>query len=82
VALLPTIYLSLYLAGIRRRVRHIGSPERVFGEWWKCDAELAAVRDDFRVEDETDERFRIYRAGDGKDSAIGSQRWFLHGIFG
>jgi hypothetical protein len=28
------------------------------------------------------ERFWIYRAGDGEDTAPGSHRWFLHGIFG
>jgi protein ImuB len=54
----------------------------VFGEWWKRDAELIAVRDYFQVEDEAGERFWIYRAGDGEDEATGSHRWFLHGIFG
>ena len=34
------------------------------------------------VEDETGERFWIYRSGDGEDTATGSHRWFLHGIFG
>lgn len=67
---------------IRRRVVRADGPERVFGEWWKRDAELAAVRDYFRVEDEAGERFWIYRAGDGEDPRTGSQRWFLHGIFG
>ena len=56
-------------------------PERVFGEWWKGDSELIAVRDYFQVEDESGERFWIYRAGDGEDAATGSHRWFLHGIF-
>ncbi|MGX8009072.1 DUF6504 family protein [Mesorhizobium sp. ORM8.1] len=68
--------------GIRRRVKRADGPERVFGEWWKRDAELAAVRDYFQVEDEGGERFWIYRAGDGEDAATGSHRWFLHGIFG
>ena len=54
--------------GIRRRVRRADGPERVFGEWWQRDAELAAVRDYFRVEDEAGERFWIYRAGDGEDA--------------
>ena len=57
-------------------------PERVFGEWWKRDAELVAVRDYFRVEDEAGERYWIYRAGDGEDAETGSHRWFLHGVFG
>jgi protein ImuB len=68
--------------GVRRRVTRADGPERVFGEWWKRDAELAAVRDYFRVEDDAGECFWIYRAGDGEDAETGSQRWFLHGIFG
>lgn len=68
--------------GVRRRVKRADGPERIFGEWWKRDAELAAVRDYFRVEDEAGERFWIYRAGDGEDSETGSHRWFMHGIFG
>jgi protein ImuB len=83
VALLPDHPpASFTWRGIRRRVRRADGPERVFGEWWKRDAELTAVRDYFRVEDEAGERFWIYRAGDGKDASTGSQCWFLHGIFG
>jgi protein ImuB len=83
VALLPDHPpASFTWRGIRRRVLRADGPERVFGEWWKRDPELAAVRDYFQVEDEAGERFWIYRAGDGEDSATGSQRWFLHGIFG
>ena len=68
--------------GIRRRVKRADGPERVFGEWWDRDAELATVRDYFRVEDEAGERYWLYRAGDGEDAATGPQRWFLHGVFG
>ena len=68
--------------GVRRCVKYADGPERVFGEWWKHDAELIAVRDYFRVEDEAGERFWIYRAGDGEDATTGSHCWFLHGIFG
>jgi protein ImuB len=83
VALLPDHPpVSFTWRGIRRRVKCVDGPERVFGEWWKCDAELIAVRDYFRIEDEAGERFWIYRAGDGEDAATGSHRWFLHGIFG
>ena len=67
---------------MRRRVKRADGPERVFGEWWKREAELATVRDYFRIEDEGGERFWIYRAGNGEDGATGSHRWFLHGIFG
>ena len=68
--------------GVRRWVRRADGPERVFGEWWKRDAELVAVRDYFRIEDDTGERFWIFRAGDGEDGATGSHRWFLHEVFG
>lgn len=83
VALLPDQPpVSFSWRGMRRRVKRADGPERIFGEWWKRDAELATVRDYFRVEDESGERFWVYRAGDGENSATGSQRWFLHGIFG
>lgn len=83
VALLPDHPpASFTWRGVRRRVKRADGPERVFGEWWKRDAELEAVRDYFRVEDETGERFWVYRAGDGEDAGTGSHRWFLHGVFG
>ena len=59
--------ISFTWRGIRRRVTCADGPERIFGEWWKQDAELFAVRDYFQVEDEAGERFWIYRAGDGED---------------
>ncbi|MFC3694880.1 Y-family DNA polymerase [Chenggangzhangella methanolivorans] len=83
VALLPDHPpVSFTWRGVRRRVRRADGPERVFGEWWKRDAELVAVRDYFRVEDDAGERYWLYRAGDGEDAATGSHRWFLHGVFG
>jgi protein ImuB len=68
--------------GKRRRIVRGDGPERVFGEWWLRDAELHAVRDYYVVEDESGERFWVYRAGDGVDTATGSHRWFIHGIYG
>jgi len=83
VALLPDHPpVNFTWRGVRRRVKCADGPERVFGEWWKQDAELIAVRDYFRVEDEAGERFWIYRSGNGEEAATGSQSWFLHGIFG
>jgi protein ImuB len=83
VALLPDHPpVNFTWRGVRRRVRRADGPERVFGEWWKRDAELIAVRDYFQVEDDAGERFWIFRAGDGEDAATGSHRWFMHGIFG
>ena len=83
IALLPdNPPVAFTWRGVRRRVKRADGPERVFGEWWKADAEAQAVRDYFRVEDESGERYWIFRAGDGEDPATGSQRWFLHGVFG
>lgn len=83
VALLPDHPpASFTWRGIRRRVRRADGPERIFGEWWLCDPELAAVRDYFRVEDDAGDRYWIYRAGDGENAETGSHRWFLHGVFG
>lgn len=83
VALLPDHPpVTFSWRGVRRRVKRADGPERIFGEWWRQDAELSAVRDYFRVEDEAGERYWIYRAGDGEDPATGSHRWFIHGIFG
>ncbi|TYR35487.1 DNA polymerase Y family protein [Mesorhizobium microcysteis] len=67
--------------GVRRRVKRADGPERIRGEWWKRDAEMTTVRDYFRVEDETGERYWLFRSGDGEREDSGSHRWFLHGIF-
>lgn len=64
------------------RVTRADGPERVFGEWWRSDKESASVRDYFQVEDEQGRRFWLFRAGDGEDPGTGSQRWWLHGMFG
>ena len=64
------------------RVARADGPERVFGEWWKRDSELIAVRDYFRIEDEAGARLWIYRTGDGENAGTGSHHWFLHGVFG
>ncbi|MGU3315427.1 DNA polymerase Y family protein [Sphingomonas sp. M6A6_1c] len=57
-------------------------PERIHGEWWRRDGELWAVRDYFRVEDDTGARFWLFRRGDGVDGATGDLSWYLHGLFG
>ena len=76
----PPVYFTW--RGIRRRVIRADGPERIFGEWWKRDAETVAVRDYFAVEDESGERFWLFRAGDGEDLATGDFSWFIHGVFG
>ena len=68
--------------GRRRKIKWADGPERIFGEWWKHRTEAPSVRDYFQVEDETGERFWIYRAGDGENPETGSHAWFLHGFFG
>ncbi|WP_090600381.1 Y-family DNA polymerase [Pelagibacterium luteolum] len=83
IALLPdNPPVSITWRGIRRRVKRADGPERVFGEWWKADIELSAVRDYFRIEDDTGERYWVFRAGDGENAETGSHKWFLHGVFG
>ncbi|SIT87038.1 protein ImuB [Pontibaca methylaminivorans] len=83
MALLPDHPPAWFIwRGTRHMIARADGPERIFGEWWTRDAELAAVRDYFRVEDTSGARYWIFRAGDGEDAATGSQRWFLHGLFG
>ena len=67
--------------GLRRRVTRADGPERLFGEWWRREDEGASVRDYFVVEDETGERFWLFRSGDGESQATGDLRWYVHGIF-
>jgi len=74
--------VSFSWRGVRRRVTHADGPERIFGEWWKRDAELKSVRDYFQVEDADGKRFWIFRSGDGEHPETGAQSWYLHGIFG
>jgi protein ImuB len=70
--------------GKSRRVRLAEGPERIGQEWWRKafdDIGPGKVRDYYRVEDETGERFWIFRAGlygDGEKAP----KWWLHGLFG
>lgn len=67
---------------VAHRVRRSDGPERVFGEWWRSDAEMSSVRDYFQVEDEAGQRFWIFREGDGENRETGNLDWYLHGFFG
>lgn len=83
VALLPDQPpVSFSWRGVRRRVRRADGPERIFGEWWRRDGELDAVRDYFQLEDEAGERFWVFRRGDGEQPVTGDLTWYLHGLFG
>lgn len=57
-------------------------PERVHGEWWRRDAEVWAVRDYYRVEDEAGGRYWVFRRGDGFEDDTGDLSWWMHGVFG
>ncbi len=65
----------------RHQVCRADGPERIAGEWWHRPGEFQAVRDYFRIEDETGRRFWLFRRGDGADGSTGDLRWFLHGLF-
>lgn len=67
--------------GKRRKVKNADGPERIFGEWWERNSEMAAVRDYFVIADEGGERLWIFRSGDGVDTETGSHKWFVHGVF-
>jgi protein ImuB len=67
------------------RVAQADGPERIAEEWWQPDGQLIdgagapdAIRDYYRVEDETGRRFWLFRAGLPGDPP---PRWFLHGVF-
>lgn len=77
-ALLPDHPPALFVwRGARHRIRRMDGPERIYGEWWRSDAETESIRDYYRVEDETGLRFWLFRAGLSNEA-----RWFLHGLFG
>jgi protein ImuB len=65
------------------RVAQADGPERIAEEWWRPDGRLTdgdrdAIRDYYRVEDETGRRFWLFRAGLPGDRPPG---WFIHGVF-
>jgi len=67
--------------GRSHRVVAGDGPERIHGEWWRRDAEVWAVRDYFRVEDEAGGRFWLFRRGDGVEDETGDLSWWIHGVF-
>jgi len=60
-------------------VRIADGPERIFGEWWKAQEEVAEVRDYFRVENDRGERYWLFRTSAGFSGPGG--QWYLHGLF-
>jgi nucleotidyltransferase/DNA polymerase involved in DNA repair len=67
--------------GRAHRVVAGDGPERIHGEWWRRDAEVWAVRDYFRVEDEEGGRFWLFRRGDAVEDETGDLSWWIHGVF-
>ena len=63
------------------RVAAADGPERLYGEWWRSEAERDSVRDYFQVEAEEGARFWLFRAGDGESPATGRMSWHIHGVF-
>ena len=60
----------------RFRVARADGPERVHGEWWLSGAEQGLVRDYYRVEAATGDRFWLFRDA----PAAQGGRWWLHGL--
>jgi protein ImuB len=79
-ALLPDYPPALFSwRGEARKVRCADGPERIFGEWWRNSKEVSEIRDYFRIEDESGERYWLFR--DSRLSPEQTYRWYLHGIF-
>ncbi|ACL60002.1 conserved hypothetical protein [Methylobacterium nodulans ORS 2060] len=77
IAELPDAPPALFVWRARRcRVARADGPERVFGEWWRSDAEVSAVRDYYRVEDRTGARYWLFRDAPAAEGG----RWWLHGL--
>ena len=72
----------LLLRGATYEVTARDGPERIPGEWSRRADEMWAVRDYFRVETASGERFWLFRRGDGVDMPTGDLSWHIHGIFG
>lgn len=60
------------------RLAHIIGPERIGGEWWRGHRH---TRDYFEVEDDTGQRFWIFRVPHFRWPDRITMRWFLHGRF-
>ena len=70
---------------VAHRITQADGPERIAEEWWQPDGQLIgsdglpdAIRDYYRVEDETGRRFWLFRAG---LPGVSPPRWFIDGLF-
>ncbi|MGN7885409.1 Y-family DNA polymerase [Dyadobacter sp. 22481] len=58
------------------KVKHADGPDRIEAEWWLADG---LHRDYYAVEDETGNRYWIFRLGHYGDDH--NPQWFIHGFF-
>jgi protein ImuB len=65
---------------VAHRVTRFAGPERIAPEWWR-DSPGTRLRDYYRIEDQTGQRFWIYRDGVLGDGRGETPRWFVHGVF-
>jgi len=63
-----------------REIVRVEGPERVAPEWWK-ERSTVRLRDYYRVEAVSGQRFWIYRHGVIGDGRGGLPDWYIHGLF-
>ena len=79
LALMPDAPPAAFVwRGERHRVARADGPERVRGEWWVSQAEVASVRDYYRVETTEGGRYWLFRDAPMAEGP----RWWLQGVFG
>lgn len=60
------------------KIVHVEGPERVSMEWWRAQ-DAQPTRDYFRIEDESGQRFWLFR--NGLYGEVVEPKWFMHGLF-
>ncbi len=65
-------------------ILHVEGPERIAMEWWRAH-EAMPTRDYFRVEDDSGQRFWLFRDGLYgeiiRDGEVVAPQWYVHGLF-
>lgn len=70
---------KLHWRGETHSITSAQGPERIADEWWRSDAS-GLTRDYFCLENETGQRFWLYREG-LYEYETAEPRWFVHGLF-
>ncbi len=65
---------------VTHRVTRFAGPERIAPEWWHAPPG-ARLRDYYRIEDQTGQRYWIFREGIDGDGRGAHPRWFVQGSF-